>query len=299
MVEDAWRFTPVYELNSCLTSGAESLLGSKSPQPALESTPTLLVSSDNDQNPPGLGNFDKIWRYFNLPLSLPTVQIESPHEVTVTTARTEDLCYKSLTDKGVRRWDGTESADLAVKEEIANSVSGIGLTKASGKKERRRKRSEEAGRGSSPQKVLSEVTERRYNLRQPRPRSATEVVIRQILSDTVTKPETPSKLSRLIGVPPTARDHINGVETSLHSLKKSLAGFKLIDQTDLNTAVEKKHDLMTKLRSKFPEERKFLDNISVKPRLGETTYNKAQSIHVLVDASNVRTRLGHLKCPPS
>lgn len=290
MVEDAWHFTPVIELNNCLSSGAERLRGIEPRPLSLESPSNLPTSPDDHRNPPGLGNFDKIWRYLNLPLSVPSIKTEPQLEVAVVAARTEDLIDKSGTNKGVRWWDGTESADLADKEEIAGSMLGIGIVKKLTKKERLKKRREEIERGSSPPKALPEDIEKRYNLRPRRPRSATETVIQQILSDPLAIPKTPVKASQIKGKPSATSDHEKQLLVPLRPLKGSPMESNFVDQTAYKTAAEKKEHLVKKLRATFPEEQKFLDNISVLPRLDESADTKAQSIHVFVDASNVRTK---------
>ena len=290
MVEDAWHFTPVIELNNCLSSGAERLLGIEPTTLPLKSPSNLLSSPDDYQNPPGLGNFDKIWRFLNLPLSVPSVEIESHLGVAVpSTARTDVLSDKLGINKGVRWWDGTESADLADKEEITGSLLAVGGVKGLTKKERRRKRREEIDRGSSPQIVLPKDTETETNLRQPRPRSATEAVIQRILSDSLTVPETPRTRSRSRGKLNATSDHEIQSLTPLRSLRGSPIQPKLVDQAAYKIAAEKKERLIKALRVNFPEEQKFLDNISVLRRLDVSINSRAQNIHVFVDASNVGT----------
>lgn len=295
MGESAWHFAPVIELNNSLSSGAETCLGLNPSHRALESPSNLLSSSDDHQNPPGLGNFDKLWIYLHLPLSVPSIQVESQLEGTVTAAQNQDLCDQSRTNKGVRWSDEIESADLADKEEIASSVLAISLVKGLTKKERRRKRQEDFERGSSPQKVLPKGTQNDHNFRQPRPRSATEAVIQNILSDTLARPKTPSKASRSDGKPGGSSDHDKQPVTPLRHLRATLGELKVVDQTAYNTAAEKKEHLMKALRSNFPEERQFLDNISSVRLLVESTTSRAQNIHVFVDASNVRTTFEALK----
>lgn len=295
MVKDAWHFTPVIELNNCLSSGAERFLGVEPTPLALESSSNLLSSPDDHQNPPGLGNFDKIWRYLNLPLSVLSVETESQSGVAVAAARNEDLSDKSRTNKGVRWWDGTESADLADKEEITGSVLAIGIVKGLTKKERRRKRREEIERGGSPQKVLPKDTEKEHNLRQPCPRSTTEAVIQRILSDSLAIPETPKKVSRINGKLGATSDHKIQSVAPMRPLRAILTESKFVDQTAYKTAAEKKEHIMKRLRAAFPEEQKFLDNISFVPRLDEIANSRAQSIHVFVDASNVRNKFEALR----
>lgn len=291
MVEDPWHFTPVFELNNCLSSGAERLNGIEPTPLPLGSPSNLLSSPDNYQNPPGLGNFDKIWRFLDLPLSAPPVKTESQLEVAVATARTEDLSDKLGANKGVRWWDGNESADLADKEEITDSVLAIGIVKGLTKKERRRKRQEEIEGRKSPQKEVPQDTEKRYNLRQPRPRSAIEAVIQQILSDSLATPKTPSPVSRIKGKRGTTSDHEKQPLTPLRLLQRSPAESKSDDQSAYKIAAGRKEQLTKRLRATFPAEQKFLKTISVLPQLDDSTNNIAQSIHVFVDASNVRPRL--------
>ena len=290
MVEDQWHFTPVIELINCLSSGAETLHGTQSTPLALESSTNLLSSSDDHENPPGLGNFDKIWKYLNLPLSAPSVQTDSQLGVVVAPAQTEDSSDKLEASKGVRWWDGTESADLADKEEITDSILAIDNVKGLTKKERRKKRREEIEGRSSPQKEVKQDTEKRYNLRQPRPRSATEAVIQRILSDSLAVPKTPSPVSRIKGKLGAASDHEKQPVTPLILLKRPHIDLKSEDQSAYKIAAERKEHLIKKLRTTFPEEQKFLDNISVLPRLDESNNSRAQSVHVFVDASNVRTK---------
>ena len=291
MVEDPWHFTPVIELNSCLSSGAKRLHGIEPTSLSLESPSNLLSPSDDYQNPPGLGNFDKIWRFLNLPLSDPPATAESQLEVAVATARTEDLNDHLGVNKGVRWWDGTESADLADKEEAADSILAIGAFKGLTKKERRRKRQEEVEGRKSPPKEVPQDTAKRYNLRQPRPRSITEAVIQQILSDSLAIPKTPSPVSRIQGKHGTTNDNEKQIVTPLRLLKRSTVESRSDDQSAYRIATDRKQQLIKRLRAAFPAEQKFLKNISVLPRLDDSTNYIAQSIHVFVDASNVRHRV--------
>lgn len=298
MGESAWNFTPVIRLNSSLSSGAERFPGVKPPQLALESPSNLLSSSDDRQNPPGLGNFDKLWIYLHLPLSDPSIQVESQLEgtVTATAAQPKDLCNQSRPYKGVRWCDETESADLADREEIPSTGLALDFVKKLTKKERIRKRLEEIKRGSSAQNVITTETHNRiYDLRPRRPRSATEAVIQNILSDTSAGPKTPSKADRSVGRPGGVSDHDKDYVPPLRHIRGTLAEFPLVDQTAYKTAAEKKEHLMKALRSNFPEEQKFLDNISFVQLLDESTASRAHDIHVFVDASNVRTTLVALK----
>lgn len=291
MVEDPWHFTPVIALNNCLSSGAERLREIEATPLPVESPSSLLSSPGDYQNPPGLGNFDKIWRYLNLPLSVPSVKTESKLEVAVGAARTEDLSDKLGANKGVRWWDGTESADLADKEETTDGILAIGIVKGLTKKERRRKRREEIEGRSSPQKEPPQDTEKRYNLRQPRPRSATEAVIQRLLSDSVALPQSPSPVSRIKGKLGATSDHEKQPVTPLRLLKRSPVEYKSDDQSAYKIAAEKKEHLIKKLRATFPEEQKSLDKISVLSRLDESTDETTNSIHVFVDASNVCTKV--------
>lgn len=290
MVEDQWHFTPVIELINCLSPGAERLRGIEPTPLALESPTNLLSSSDDYQNPPGLGNFDKIWRYLNLPLSVPSVKTESQLGVAVARAQTDDPNDKLEANKGVRWWDGTESADLADKEEITDSILAIDKVKGLTKKERRKKRREEIEGRSSPSKEVPQDIEIRYNLRQPRPRSATEAVIQRILSDSLAIPKTPSPVSRIKGKLSAASDHEKQPVTPLLLLKRPHLELKSEDQSAYKIAAERKEHLIKKLRTTFPEEQKSLDNISLLPRLDESIKHRAQSVHVFVDASNVGTK---------
>lgn len=294
MVEDPWHFTPVIELNSCLSSGAKRLHGIETTSLSLESPPNLLSPSDDYQNPPGLGNFDKIWRFLNVPLSVPPMKTETQLEVAISTARTEDLSDQLGANKGVRWWDGTESADLADKEEVADSILAIGTVKGLTKKERRRKRQEEVEGRKVPPKEVPQDTEKRYNLRQPRPRSVTEAVIQKILSDSLAVPKTPSPVSRIKGKHGATNDHERQSVTPLRLLKLSTKESNSDDQSAYRIAAERKEQLIKRLRAAFPKEQKFLKNISVLPRPNDSTNNIAQSIHVFVDASNVRHRVSRV-----
>jgi hypothetical protein len=288
MVENAWHFSPVIELNNLLSSRAERQLEFESSKLFLNSPSILISPSDDHQNPPGLGNFDKIWNYLSLPPSVPSVQIESSLEISVASAPTEDLYDKSTTDKGVRWWDATKSANLANKD-IASKAFTVNLIKGLTKKERRRIKQEEIERGCSSQTVLSSSTERAFgdNRRQPNLRSTSEAVIQKILSDSLTRLGTPSKISGPIRKPHNASDHGTSPLVPLRPLRGSFAALNT-DQTAYNTAAEKKEHLMKTLRLKFAEENESLDNIPVLPRMEEDEDNNLKCIHVFVDASNVR-----------
>lgn len=296
MVEDAWQFTPVIELNNCLSSGAERLGIEHAP---LSSDPPSShpPSPDDRQNPPGLGNFDKIWKFLNLPLSVPSVTHDSQLEVAVATVRTEGLSDQLGTNKGVRWWDGNESADLSDQKESSGSILATGTVKKLTKKERVMKRLEKIARErkdpepeSSSSKALSKGATKRYNLR-PRPlRSATETVIRQILSESSATPEATGRGSRTQRKLGGTKDHGKQLEMPPPPLRRSSIESKSVDQTAYKAAAEKKEHLIKKLRAAFPEEKKFLDNISALPRLTESADSTAHSIHVFVDASNVRTK---------
>lgn len=285
ILENAWHFSPVIELNNLLSSRAEG------PQEVIVSQlPSILVSSSDDhQNPPGLGNFDKIWNYLSLPLSIHPVKIEPLLEVTVASAPTEDLSDKSITNRGVRWWDGTESADLPNEGELASKALAINLAKGFSKKERRRTKQEEIERGCSPQKVLSNGTERAFgdDRRQPNPRSTSEAVIQQILYD-LTRLGTPYKASRPTKKSRRASDREISLLAPLRPLRGSVAALNTFDQTVYSTAAERKEHLMKKLRLNFAEENEYLDNIPALPRLDESEDSNLKCIHVFVDASNVR-----------
>lgn len=294
MVENAWQFASVIELNNHLSSGAEIFRGVESPHLSLKSPSDLLPSSDDAQNPPGLGNFDKIWRYLNLPLSAPSIKIESPPEVLLAATVNGNLRDTSHINKGARWCDGTESADPADVEETRNTLLSVSRAKILTKKERQRSRHEELEREKSSQKVVAEVADKRYNLRQPRLRSATEAVIQQILSDTVSKPKPLTKLRPSSGkLTATINQEKQFGITSL-SLEES--NLNSTDPTAHKIAAEKKKQLIRALRTKFPEEQKYLDNISAVPQPDESTKNEARKIHVFVDASNVCSRPGSLTC---
>jgi hypothetical protein len=293
MMETAWHFTPVIELNNSLSSRPEKLGGGQFSQLDLDSPSNLLPTSHEHPNPPGLGNFDKIWRYLSLPLSVTSSRIESSPEVALDAARIKELCDNSITtSKGVRWWDGTESVDVAEKEEIIDSESAKGVKQGLTKRERRRKRREEVERGSNTQGVQQKIPKQEPSIQQIRPRSTSEAVIQRILSDTLTRPGTPIKVSRPNGKPRATSDHEISLATPLRPLRGSLAALDIVDQTAYNTAAQKKEQLMKKLRSNFAGEQKFLDDISIVPPLDELGTSKSDCIHVFVDASNVGTMFG-------
>lgn len=293
MVEDLWHFTPVIELNSCLSSGAKRLHGIEQTHLPSESPPNLL-SSDDHQNPPGLGNFDKIWRFLKVPLSAPPAKLESKLEVAVATAPSKDL-GDQLGNKGVRWWDGTKSADLADKEAITDHILANGIVKPLTKKERRTKnRAESTSKGLKEEVPVKEEvpqdTPKKNKLRlRPRPRSATEAVIQQILSDSLAVPNPPSPVSRIKKKKHGATsDHEKQPVTPPAVSKQLIVELNGDGQSADRFAAKRREQLIEKLRATFPVEQKFLKNISALPPLDASTNNIAQTIHVFVDVSNVR-----------
>lgn len=283
---DDWSFSPVYALlqNLSASDGKVSSWVNRrvGEQEVIGDSSTSLgqpVTLDKKGSVRSLGNFDSLFIHLNLP-------IESPPPIVV-------LDQNGIVSNGskVVKWrDQIDGADLEDNDDVYDSVGQSRKTKTQRKKANRKLRKALAGNSSfgngigiassdndSEKEQSSEnAVDRKSVIYQmtygntPPPDDSLVARRMQVLK----KPQLPADIDAW----PVAKPHtFNG---------HHLASSKKV-ATAQEIAAAKKVDFMAMLHERFPEERQYLENMSLVPHSNGDTNAAPEGLHVFVDASNI------------
>lgn len=264
----------------------------------LAASPNIIPITDRLNTKPGLGNFDKLWRYLGQPLDAPSPRSESLFEVSSFTGLSEGLDASQTGVKGVKWRDKVKGSDLTEPDKPDSGTTIASLSNSLEEKEQRG-----LFKGESPQKRFStkalsndsEIGSEAYK-RDVKNSSDRKAIIQRLLYGSPQKVERHGTVaSSLIGKPQANSDHES---SSLHRprpLRGSLSAVFSSEQAEYATAAEKKATLIDKLRSKFVHERRFLGSIGTPPQVNNNDTSTEIGIHVFVDASNVGNQLRNIR----
>lgn len=280
---DGWDFTPVIDLINSLSSGSEKLVPTDVSVAETQETSDPGFLTDDLENNPGLGNFDKLWRFLGQPSDIPSFEADGLPESSSALELSHALDLAAASNKGVKWRDEIEGADLADNDEIDSGTNLASLSKSQRRKERRRKRQKSEAQAKYHGKVIPSGSENESEVdRRAMRMQDRAAIIHQILHGEFPKSGRGS-LGRLEQLQAPSDSEINR-----RPLRGSLAAVFSSEQTGYATAVEKKAQLLGKLRASFKEELQYLDSIGVPLHDISDDLSTGTGVHVFVDASNVR-----------
>ena len=290
----SWDFSPVYDLLQQFSISADPAERRRDfPVVEGEASGESSSSFDQPETPDGetpetgLGNFDKIWEYLSLP----------PQEASSTV---EDDLHKSSStpSNGTRepkivKWrDEVDGADLADNDDTGELFDMSHMSKKQRLKVTRKLRKAANGKKHGDSKAAAAPTSSENE-------SEKENKIRRT-------PDTKRVIHNLLyGSDPSPPKAFNTLHTQVfntHELEINSEG-SLVPKptilkryvlpspepapTALAVAAARKEILMRMLNERFPEERQFLDSISLFAHAHETPGPTPEGLHVFIDASNI------------
>lgn len=288
-VSEGWDFTPVIDLLHSLSIRNEKpsqLESSASDQLEVPAT-SISFAVGHDTNP-GLGNFDKLWRYLGHPLIDSTSTPELNFKTSSTLDRNDGRNIEPVSVKGVRWLDQIKGAKLGDHKE-KNGNDALDLNKSAATKQRRRKRQEVGAIVKDLVPVLPSGSEdeSKSDTCTPLHTYDRRAIIQQILYGAPPKLEACGQILQTPEKALSKRTREAWTETSPRPLRDSLATSLNNDEQSYATAAEKKAKLLVKLQANFTEEREFLNNISKASNADCNDVIADKGVHVFIDASNV------------
>lgn len=279
---DGWDFTPVIDLINSLSSGSEKLVQTDVSVVETQETSDPGFLTDDLEKNSGLGDFDKLWRFLGQPSNIPSFNADGLPEISSAVDLSHALDLAAASNKGVKWRDEIEGADLADNDEIDSGTNLAGLSKSQRRKERRRKRQKGEAQAKYHGKAIPSGSENGSEVDRSAMRTQDRAaIIHQILHGAFPKPGKGS-LGRLEQLQAQSDS-----ENNRRPLRGSLAAVFSSEETGYATAVEKKAQLLDKLRASFKEEQQYLDNIGAPLHDISNDLSSETGVHVFVDASNV------------
>ena len=292
-IKDSWDFSPVYDLLQRFSiSGGNDVTPRDYRSSEKEASGDSSSSFDQPETPDwealdtGLGNFEKIWEYLGQPLNVPPPVVQADNA---------ELSYPagsgSRGPKIVKWRDEVDGADLTDNNDTGDLPDILGLTKTQRKKANRKRRkavAERFGPGTAAAASTSSGNESdNEDKKEPTPDSK-GVIYRLLHGSNPMQDGTPDtrrmgvvKRSQPLVEPetwPVAKPHASKGDSKTSSQAASSA---------YAAAAARKAALMTMLNERFPDERQYLNSISLFPRTYNDLKSTAEGLHVFIDASNI------------
>ena len=285
-VDDDWGFSPVYALLHNLSiSGGKVSNGEDRQIPEQEtsgyssSSLEQPVTPDGEAPARGLGDFDSLFLHLKLPLNIPP-PIVAPHQ----------------NDNGVRepkivKWrDEIDGADLEDNDDADDSISGSRRTKTQRKKANRKSRKALAGKSVSGTEIGTASSENESEKEQNAERVSWRKKVIYQMTYGNTPPPDDSLIARRIQVLKRTQASVNTEEWPV-AKPHFLNGTNVTPSKGAATAHEiaaaKKVKLMKMLHERFPDERQYLDSVSLVPHATVDAKPLPEGLHIFVDASNI------------
>ena len=290
---DSWDFSPVYDLLQRFSISAAGAVTQRDYRlTEKEASGDSSSSFDQPETPDfeapqtGLGNFYKIWEYLGQPLDVPPPLVQEDNAV---------VFYPG--GRGPRggpkivKWrDEVDGADLADNDD-ADKPDISGLTKTQRKKANRRNRkalAERFGPGTTVAATTSSENESENESTKGRPPDSKGVIYRILHGSNSIQHATPNARQSQghHGHQPLTASEAWPVAKPHATTGSSQTSFERT-QTAYAVAAAKKETLMTMLNQRFPDERQYLNSISLLAHESDDSKTTIEGLHVFIDASNI------------
>ena len=298
-VDDNWSFSPVYALSENLSTRAEwvsvwedrQITDRESSGDSISSL-EQPVTPDGDVPVKGLGNFDSLFTHLKLPLDVPPpVVVPEPEH---------GPCLSHPNSNGPRepkivKWrDEVDGADLEDNDDAEDSLGPSRKTKTQRKKANRKLRKAFAEKSSSGTIIgtasSENESEKEHNIEKAIDRK--KVIYQMTYGNTL--PADDSLIARRINVlkrPQLPIETETWPVAKPHSLNGNDSSPTKPGATAHEITAAKQATLMTMLHERFPDERQYLDSVSLVPHASGDASGDAsispEGLHIFVDASNI------------
>lgn len=294
-VNNDWSFSPVYALLQNLSTSGEDLskLGDRQTTEKESDGDSSLslaqpVTPDGEGPVRGLGNLDLLFIHLQLPLDVPPPVVVSNYEDHPFAAHSNGNVSKE--PKIVKWRDEIDGADLEDNQDAEDSLRRSRKTKTQRKKANRKLRKALAGNSGSCTAIgttSSENESEKENINE-------KIIDRRKVIYQMTYGNTPPSDDSLIAhryqvlkrpqLPtdteawPVAQPHaLNG--NHLSALRPAATAHQIV--------AANKATLIAMLHERFPDERQYLDSVSLVPHASDQANAAPEGLHIFIDASNI------------
>ena len=286
-----WDFTPVFELLRHLNIQSEESDALENPVRA-KACQTEPRASQATSPPARLGDFGRVWSFLgeNIESTAPVNLLPTDPDIPIQSIE-EQECDHLQENKAVRWRDEVDGADLADDDELEPAPNGESLLTKKERKRLARKNRKEARRGASAPAVQDSTASEAEVEREIKRSHDRYKIIQNILGNSEGQNGT-SQPTQVLKRPPPLDEAKWPVARPFVSSRSTRAHTEPV-QSDFAIAAERKAKLMKILSESFPNERPFLEGLSILSHPGGSgfsTVNGFEGLHVFVDASNVRPR---------